>query len=513
MRNTIRARAVLVLVISVGVALAVAALAPAQTTAPQARAESSPLRFAVTYEASITDSFTGRAYVIMTSASREPRRGPAWFGTQPFFALDVSGWKPGDELIFDDSALGYPGPLSSVASGSLAVQAVMRLNPDAPTIGAPGNAYSVNARYDLDGRSSGTIAMHIDRVDEPRRIIRETERLRVVELPSKLLSDFHGRPMTLRAAVLLPRDLDPRADRKYPAFYWIGGFGSDHTAVRWLSRVWDSSTHADSIVRVVLDPVCYGGHHVFADSANNGPVGRALIEELIPHLERTFPLAAVPWGRFVGGHSSGGWSSLWLVVTYPDFFGGVWSLAPDPVDFRDFQQINLYEPGTNMFRDVAGEPRPIARHGVEPFGWYEPFTKMEVVLGDGGQLRSFDWVFSPRGSEGRPQRLYDPRTGAVDAAVAEAWKRYDIRLILETNWPTLGLKLAGKLHVIAGELDTFYLEGAVRLLQESLDRLGSDAVIEIVPGADHGSVLTPALWQRIDDAVVGRWEEGTRDEG
>ena len=132
-----------------------------------------------------------------------------------------------------------------------------------------------------------------------------------------------------------------------------------------------------------------------------------------------------------------------------------------------------------MFRDAAGEPRPIARHGVEPFGWYEPFTKMEVVLGDGGQLRSFDWVFSPRGSEGRPQRLYDPRTGAVDAAVAEAWKRYDIRLILETNWPTLGPRLAGKLHVIAGELDTFYLEGAVRLLQESLDRLGSDAVIEI----------------------------------
>ena len=197
-----------------------------------------------------------------------------------------------------------------------------------------------------------------------------------------------------------------------------------------------------------------------------------------------------------------GWSSLWLGVTYPDFFGGVWSLAPDPVDFREFQQINLYEPGTNMFRDAAGEPRPIARRGDEPFGWYEPFTKMETVLGDGGQLRSFDWVFSPRGTEGGPKRLYDPRTGAVDAAVAEAWKRYDIRLILETNWPTLGPRLAGKLHVIVGELDTFYLEAAVRLLQESLDRLGSDAVVEIVPGADHGSFLTPALWQRIDDGVM-----------
>ncbi len=42
------------------------------------------------------------------------------------------------------------------------------------------------------------------------------------------------------------------------------------------------------------------------------------------------------WCARCSGHSSGGWSSLWLQIEHPEVFGGVWSLAPDPVDFRDF---------------------------------------------------------------------------------------------------------------------------------------------------------------------------------
>ena len=90
---------------------------------------------------------------------------------------------------------------------------------------------------------------------------------------------------------------------------------------------------------------------------------------------------------------------------------------------------------------------------------------MEDVIGDGGQLRSFEAVFSPLGPDGRPRRLWDRNTGAIDPEVAHAWEAYDIRLVLERNWPTLGPKLAGKLHVFTGALDTFYLEGAVRLLK------------------------------------------------
>jgi S-formylglutathione hydrolase FrmB len=261
------------------------------------------------------------------------------------------------------------------------------------------------------------------------------------------------------------------------------------------------------MIRVVLDPDCGTGHHVFADSASNGPRGEALVKEFIPHIEKTFNAVAEPGARLLNGHSSGGWSTLWLQVTYPDFFGGTWSTSPDPVDFRDFQQLDLYA-GANFFKLADGSPRPVARMGDKALVFNEPFSKMEEVIGDGGQLASFEFVFSPLDEKGRPRRLWDRATGAVDHDTAKAWETYDIRLVLERGWPTLGPKLKGKIHVVMGDLDTFYLEGATKLLKASLERLGSDAVVELVPGKDHGSVLTPDLAKRIDRemrAAVARY--------
>ena len=114
-------------------------------------------------------------------------------------------------------------------------------------------------------------------------------------------------------------------------------------------------------------------------------------------------------------------------------------------------------------------------------------------MGHGGQLASFEAVFSPRGRDGKPRPLWDRTTGKIDREVANHWKKYDIRLILERNWKTIGPKLAGKVHVYMGGDDTFYLEGATVLLKESLAKLGSDAVVEIFPGKDHGSVIDKAL--------------------
>ena len=212
----------------------------------------------------------------------------------------------------------------------------------------------------------------------------------------------------------------------------------------------------------------------------------------------TFPAIPRASARLLNGHSSGGWSSLWLQVTYPETFGGTWSTSPDPVDFRDFQQIDLYARGENMFRDRDGKRRPIARRGVRPVLFFDDFSRMEDVLGNGGQLRSFEAVFSPLGPDGFPRRLWDRGGGAIDPEVARAWEAYDVRLVLERNWPVLGPKLAGKLHVITGALDTFYLEGAVRLLKESLTALKSDAVVEIIPGKDHSSILDAELTARLD---------------
>jgi hypothetical protein len=185
-------------------------------------------------------------------------------------------------------------------------------------------------------------------------------------------------------------------------------------------------------------------------------------------------------------------------VSYPDYFGGTWSTSPDPVDFRDFQRINLYAPDENMLKDHEGNRRPIARMAGAPALFYDRFAQMDDVIGWGGQLSSFEAVFSPIDHNGRPRKLWNRATGALDPEVAKAWEPYDIRLVLERNWPLLGPKLKGKLHVITGGIDTFYLEGAVGLLKESLARLGSDAIVEIVPGKDHGSLLDSEIAHRLD---------------
>lgn len=502
-----RAARLLAIALSVITLLVAARGSLAQTSQPANAA--APLRINISYDPSVAGSFTGRVYVLFTvSAMGEPRLGPSWFNPDPFFAIDVIDWPPNTPLVFDDDAIGMKDPPSAVPAREWSVQAVMRINKDSPSIGrGPGTGYSAVLRRQISGSESGDIDLRIDKVVDAKPF-QESERIKLVEIPSPLLTKFHKRPMNLRAAVVLPKGYDEHPSQKYPAYYWIGGFGSDHTGANYMSRQWNETGCDDRIMRVVLDPLCYGGHHAFADSDNNGPVGRALVEELIPHLEQTYRLVSSPSARFLGGHSSGGWSSLWLQVTYPDYFGGTWSIAPDPVDFRDFQRINLYAPKSNMYVDEQGEKRPLARaDNAQVVIWYEDFARMEVPYGEGGQLRSFEWVFSHKGADGLPEPLYNREAGEVNPAVAESWKRYDIRLILDGNWPTLGPKLAGKIHVFMGDKDTFYLEGATKLLKESMTKLGSDAVIEIEPNKNHMSIASAALRKRIDQEMLQVFDE------
>jgi S-formylglutathione hydrolase FrmB len=428
----------------------------------------------------------------------EPRNGPDWFRPQPFFAIDVENWAPGEPVQIGSRAAGFPGRLDELKAGRYAFQAVVRLNRDTHRIGnGDGNAYGPVVHAEVDPKRGGTIKLTVDKLVEPRTFP-STDRIRLVELPSPKLSAFHRRSIKHRAALILPDGLDKDSlDRKVPALYIIPGFGGDHFMARRYAGT-SRTAYAKDFIRVLLDPDCGTGHHVFADSATNGPRGTALVEEFIPYIERIYPALADPRARLLNGHSSGGWSSLWLQVAYPDFFGGTWSTSPDPVDFRDFQQIDIYAPGENMFRDRAGKRRPIARMGATPMLFYDNFSRMDDVIDWGGQLGSFEAVFSPVDRAGRPRHLWDRKTGAIDPAVAKAWEAYDIRLVLERNWPALGPKLKGKLHVVTGGLDSFYLEGAARLLKESLARLGSDAVVEIIPGRDHSTVIDQKLTSRLD---------------
>lgn len=467
--------------------------------------------FEVTYDATVHPGpVSARVYVMLgpRAGLREPRTGPDWFNPQPFFAVEARDWKPGEPLAIGQDATGFPGPLDTLEPGTYRAQAVVRLNPDTHALGdGEGNAFGPAATVEVGPEARGPARLTVDRVVPPRPFA-ETDRLKLVDLPSPLLSAFHKRPIRMRAAVVLPERLEP--GRKAPTLYIIPGFGGDHHMARMFSRG-GRGAYARDMIRVVLDPDCGAGHHVFADSAFNGPRGRALVEELIPHIEETFPAVAEPGARLLNGHSSGGWSSLWLQVAYPDVFGGTWSTSPDPVTFADFQRINLYAPGENAFRDREGNRRPIARMGGRPVLFVDDFARMEDVIGDGGQLHSFEAVFSPLDRDGRPRPYYDRATGAVDTDVVKSWAKYDILRVLEKDWETLGPKLKGKLHVYTGEVDTFYLEGAVKLLKDSLAKLGSDASMEILPGKDHGNLFDAKLAERIDREMkeaTARYREG-----
>ncbi len=480
--------------------------------------------FSVRYAAEAhAEPYSGRVYLFLAREG-EPRRGPNWFRPGPMLAVDVNGLKPGEivEIAVPSAEGPTPRPSSQGGEGEkggrvlffpshltpeglrgFKAQAVMRFNPLEREVGSgPGNGYSDDVPVPADGK----LELVVDKLVHAPKVV-DSEWSKVFRVPSKLLSQFHGRPVELSAAVQLPPSYAVSPDRRYPVVYEVPGFGGTLRHGMKNSPYAPRTLNEVEFIHVMLDPNCPLGHHVFADSENNGPVGKALVEEFLPALDQAFRTTGNAKGRFLTGHSSGGWSSLWLQVTYPDVFNGTWSTAPDPVDFRDFQRINLYRAGENMYVTPEGERRPLGRVRRAPAIWYDDFSRMEEVLGPGGQLHSFEAVFSRRGKDGRPELLWDRTTGAIDPAVAESWKKYDIRRVLEENWPVLGPKLAGKLHVFMGDQDTFYLEGATRLLKESLEKLESGAVVEIHVGADHGSLMTPELRERIVRAMSERYLE------
>jgi pimeloyl-ACP methyl ester carboxylesterase len=462
-------------------------------------AADAPLVFQLRFDKGVREQpFTGRVYVMLTrSETNQLPSGINYFKPEPVFARDVRDWKPGETITLDAGVLGFPYKLADLPRDTYSIHAVMDLDRgDRHFSTADGNIYSPPLRRELDPKTTGPVELVLNKVYKAPTFA-ESERVKLVDIESKLLSDFHNTPVRLRAGVVLPKSFATEPERRYPVLYVVPSFSGSHFGAIAAAARNPNDIAGVEMLYVVLDPSCRWGHHVFADSANNGPCGQALIAELVPHIEKEYRAIGEPTARLLTGHSSGGWSSLWLQVTYPDFFGGVWATAPDPVDFRDFQRINLYREGENMFTDAAGQPRPIARRGGQAVLWYRPFSDMEVVTGHGGQLPAFEACFSPRGADGKPRQLWDRTTGKIDRDVAKSWETYDIRLVLERNWKTLGPKLAGKIHVFMGKEDTFYLEGATALLKEALAKLASDAVVEIIPGKDHGSLLDKPLRDRI----------------
>lgn len=468
--------------------------------------QAQPLEFHVAIDPRLNEPpRTGRLYVFLTQRKEEPRFGPDWFNPEPFFGIDVKNFKTGELYALDSqNADGFPGPISELKPGRYKVQALLDHDfyHQNPSQGS-GNLYSDESSLNIDPQRTGVVYLTLrNRIPEPPSI--DTPTRKEIARKSELLSQFHRREVLEFATVHLPPNYLQQPQRRYPVLYIIPGFGGDH---RVPIGVWNNERNFDFIC-VMLSGNCKWGHHVYADGPTNGPRGTALVREMVPYIDANFRTIAEPHARLITGHSSGGWSSLWVQVTHPDVFGGVWSTAPDPVDFRDYQNVNLYaNPPLSLYFDPQGNARPIARRGDKPVLWYANFGKMDDVLKRGGQLRSFEAVFSPLDDELQPQKMWDRETGDVNPRVVEAWKAYDIRLKIQNNWSTLQDKLAGKLHIVMGTLDTFYLNGAVDQLSGTLEQLGSDAQIDIVPGGSHSSIMSAervARMKREMEATVSR---------
>jgi pimeloyl-ACP methyl ester carboxylesterase len=321
----------------------------------------------------------------------------------------------------------------------------------------------------------------------------DSRNVQEVRFHSSLLSAFYQRDITDSCAVVLPPSYYNQPQRRYPVVYTIPGFGGDHRrALQYAETAPKYAPGDQEFIRVFLSGQTKWGHHEYADSATNGPRGQSLVRELIPEIDRRFLTIPNRNARFLYGHSSGGWSALWLMINYPETFGGVWSTSPDPVDFRDFQGINLYaDPPQNMYLDESGQRRPLARRNDQVWIWFDTFGHMDDVIKRGGQLRSFEAVFSPLDANGQPQQLWDRQTGQINPQVAREWQKYDLQLLIQQNWPRLKPLLEGRVHIVTGDKDTFYLDGAVRLLDQSLKQLGSDAEVILLPGRGHIDYLTP----------------------
>jgi enterochelin esterase-like enzyme len=434
----------------------------------------------------------------------------------------VEYFAAGSTIVFDADVIAYPKPFSAAAPGDYEFMALLDTEHTyARNAQTGGDLYSaVVTVRGINPADTAPVKLVISKMTPTRPKPADTENVKLVEFVSPMLSKFWGRPITMRAGVVLPPDY-ARSAKKYPAVYKVHGFGGDHT------RAWrDGPTIAKNIaegrqfpmVHVYLDASFSTGHHVFADSVNNGPWGRALTEEFIPYLEKQFRLISKTSARFLTGHSSGGWSTMWLEVNYPDVFGGTWSTSPDPVDLHSFTGIDATPGSTqNAYRTKDGRVLNLVRMNGKEIASVEQFAKAEEVQGEyGGQFASFEWVWSPKGPDGRPMKLFNRQTGELDAFVEKAWEKYDIRKIVESNWATLGPKLLGKVHLVVGSEDTFHLEEAAIMFCGFLKAKGREDACEVVPGRDHGNLYQKyttypdGLEMRIDKEMRESFEKNQK---
>ena len=486
------------------------------------------LEFAVRFEAATQDqNLDGRVLLLISrDASDEPRmQVSAGVEAIQIAGVDVEGLAPGALAIIDATTFGYPiRSLADLPVGDYWVQAVLHRyetfrRSDGHVVKlpmdrgegqhwnrAPGNLYSTPVQMPLDPAEESRIEIVLDQIIPPIEEPEDTAYIKHVKIQSELLTEFWGRPMYLGAHVLLPMGFEEHAEARYPLMIFHGHFPDDFGGFRTTPpdpdleceyserfqvecynkivqqeafdfyQTWKGDDFPRFLAIEIQHANPYYDDSYAVNSANLGPYGDAITYELIPYIEEKFRGLGEPWARFLYGGSTGGWEALAAQVFYPDQYNGCFAACPDPIDFRAYTVVNIYE-DRNAYYD-EGEFNRVARPGHRNWlgqvnATLEDSNLMELALGSnsrsGDQYDIWQAVYSPVGADGYPAPIWDKQTGEIDPDVAEHWKKYDLRLVLEENWASLGRQLEGKIHIYCGDMDNYYLNNAVYLMEEFLE--------------------------------------------
>jgi hypothetical protein len=500
----------------------------ALTGAMQAPRDAGP-RFDVRFTAELgQEPLDGRLLVMLsTDDSKEPRfLINDGLKTQQVFGSDVLGLKPGEAATVDAADPGYPlVSLKDVRAGTYTVQALLHRyetfrRGDGHVVKlpmdrgegqqwnkAPGNLYSTPRKVTFDPAAGGTIEVTLDKVIPPIPDPPETKYVKHERIQSERLTKFWGRPMHLGAHVLLPEGYDTHPQARYPLVINHGHFPADFDGFRETPP--DPDLKCEYSDRFRLD--CYNrtvqeqAHQFYKDwtgpgfprfiiieiqhanpyyddsyavnSANLGPYGDAITYELIPYLEKKYRLLGAGWARFMYGGSTGGWEALAAQILYPDEYNGCWAACPDPIDFRAYTVVDIYQDKNAYWAEgpFLRTPRPAMRNWLgHVSATLEAVNRYELALGtksrSGQQWDIWEAVYSPVGEDGYPKRIWDKTTGVIDPQVAAHWREnYDLGAILRRDWSRgLGRKLQGKIHLYVGDMDNYYLNNAVYLVEDFL---------------------------------------------
>lgn len=494
--------------------------APQSVVPAAAQPRSSSLRFEISFPQSVSAApLDGRVFLLLsTNNAAEPRFQVRESGvnSQQDFGVDVDGLAPGHAAIIDASALGYPTPsLSQIPAGEYYVQGLLSRyttfhRADGHTVkmpmdegegqhweSKPDNLYSAPERIHIDPVAGGVVRISLTNVIPPIEPPKDTQWVKHLRIQSELLTKFWGRPMYLGAIVLLPAGWDSHPEAHYPLLVNQGhfeydyspfafdppapnltGFAKTHAEYAYkFYQDWTSGRLPHMLILVIQHANPYYDDSYAVNSANVGPYGDAITQELIPYVEKQFRGIGQGWARATYGGSTGGWEALASQVFYPEFYNGTFAFCPDPVDFRKYQLVNIYEDKLALWTEGVwtklprGEMRETDETILTTMENEQRHTNVSGTLGRSGeQMDIWQAVWGPVGPDGYVKPIWDQYTGVIDHQVAEYWRdHYDLRYILDRDWKILGPKLVGKIHVFVGTRDTYYLDLAVKLLQQSLE--------------------------------------------